>query len=56
MSRHHLEPGGPRRRSVRERFETVFRPAPFVPDLPDQQRSPNREDITLPPDFIIHLR
>ena len=53
MNKTHHSPGTPRRRSIQERFETVFRPAPFVPD---QERSPSRDDITLPPDFIIHIR
>jgi hypothetical protein len=42
-----------RRRSGKHRFGTIFRPAPF---LPDQDRSPSRDDITLPPDFFFPLR
>ncbi|MEO9246910.1 hypothetical protein ABDK96_04375 [Citricoccus nitrophenolicus] len=53
MSEHSHDPGTPRRRSGKQRFGTIFRPAPF---LPDQERSPSRDDIPLPPDFIIHLR
>jgi hypothetical protein len=50
----HLDAHRPRRRrSGKNRFGTIFRPAPF---LPDQGRSPSRDDIPLPPDFFFPLR
>ncbi|MFC0249025.1 hypothetical protein ACFFIO_11000 [Citricoccus parietis] len=53
MSEHFDDHRGKRRRSGKQRFGTIFRPAPF---LPDQERSPIRDDIPLPPDFIIFPR
>lgn len=57
MSKHSHDPRGTSRRtgpqqSVRQRFGTIFRPAPFVPE---QDPAPSRDNIPRPPQAFPHI-